>query len=122
LDTIIRGDISDILAYKGDFAMLRDFNHPDEGASGVMAWTPSKKTEEIWNRWEKSEKPQFNPKGDGGWVHQMMPDCDKLQDLFPGAFVSFKKDCLKGVPRHAKVICFHGLPRPHTLKGIMNYW
>lgn len=122
LDTIICGDISAIAAYTGPFAMLRDFYHPGKMASGVMAWTVSEKTEAIWTNWVAKEKPQFDPRGDQGWISYMMPDAEILQDLYPGQIVSFKGDCIEGIPTGANIVCFHGLPRPHTLKDTLEHW
>lgn len=122
LDTVIVGEITDILEYEGPFAMLSDFYYPGKGASGVMAWTVSEETEAIWNNWEGAGRPQYDPRGDQGWISHMMPDADRLQNLFPGQIVSYKKDCKHGIPDGASVVCFHGLPRPHSVKEIMNHW
>jgi hypothetical protein len=36
------------------------------------------------------------------------PCTDIWQDLYPGKFVSFKRDCIPYPPEGASVVCFHG--------------
>jgi hypothetical protein len=122
LDTVITGPLEGILGYSGDLAYLSDFTDAADGASGVIAWEVSQETENIYLAWKLAGKPQFHPQGDGGWISAMMVDADRLQDLFPGQFVSFKKHCLLGVPDEASMVCFHGLPRPHVLGDLMDQW
>jgi hypothetical protein len=42
------------------------------------------------------------------------------QDELPGQVVSYKVDCQKGIPENARVVRFHGSPRPHEVGGV--YW
>jgi hypothetical protein len=39
----------------------------------------------------------------------------RWQDAVPGQVVSYKVHCQKGVPPDARVICFHGAPRPFAV-------
>lgn len=121
LDTIIVGSLDDIAAYDGDFAMVRDWYHPTLKTSSVMAWNADKSTG-IFERWEGAGMPQFHPRGDGGFIEAVMPDADVLQDKFPGQLVSFKASCGNGIPEGARVVAFHGLPRPHHLNDLMTHW
>lgn len=121
LDTVITGDLSAIAAYSGPFAGLSDFYHPERFASGVMAWEAGK-MDHVWEAWCAAGRPQFHPRGDQGFIEAMCPDAVRLQDEFPGQIVSFKKDCVDGVPEGARVVCFHGLPRPHVLNDLMSNW
>lgn len=121
LDTIITGSLDEIASYSGDFAIVRDFNHPNLGQSCLMAWDASK-TRHIYAAWHNAGRPQFHAHGDGGWINATMPDADKIQDLYPGQLVSFKLHCGKGVPEGARVVAFHGLPRPHQIHDLMRHW
>jgi len=121
LDTVIVGSLDDIAAYDGDFAMVRDWYHPTLKTSSVMAWNADKSTG-IFERWEAAVMPQFHPRGDGGFIEAVMPDADVLQDKFPGQLVSFKASCGNGIPEGARVVAFHGLPRPHHLNDLMTHW
>lgn len=121
LDTVILGSINEIASYDGPFAMLSDFYHPERLASGIMAWD-AKEGYDIWDHWAGSRKPQFMAGGDQAWIGFKQPNADRLQDLYPGQIVSFKADCLEGIPKAARVVCFHGHPRPHTLHDLMKHW
>lgn len=121
LDTVIAGSLDDIASYEGEFAGLSDFYHPDRFASGVMAWDADK-AHEIFTRWHQAGMPQFDDRGDQGWIGAMRPRADRLQDLYPGQLVSFKVNCRDGLPDGARVVCFHGLPRPHAVRDILSNW
>jgi hypothetical protein len=116
LDTLIVGVLDQVMAYRGDCALLRDFYHPSRGAPGVMLWRAGWGAE-IWEGWIAEGQPR-NPLGDLGWIENLNQGrftkrLDRLQDLYPGDFVSFKVHCQPYPPRGAKVICFHGQPKCH---------
>lgn len=113
LDTIIVGDLADIASYTGKFAILWDFFYPDHMGSALMAWEAGA-LDHIWTSWNRSGRPQFDPWGDQRLIEALQPEADFWQEMHPGQTVSFKKDCRSGLPRDARVICFHGQPRPHA--------
>lgn len=118
LDTLILGSIEKIIGYTGDMAILRDFYQPQRGAPGVILWR-SGFGYEIWDEWESCGRPE-NPLGDLGWIEglnqgRFTKQLDRLQDLYPGSFVSYKVHCKPYPPDGAVVVCFHGLPRPHDV-------
>lgn len=121
LDTILVGSIKDLAHYDGEFACISDFFYPLLMSSGVMAWEAGK-ADDILERWEASGRPQIGSRGDGAWVSSIKPKADRLDVLFPRQIVSFKRDCLGGIPEGAKVVAFHGLPRPHSLHDLMQNW
>ena len=128
LDTVILGSLDKIAAYDGPFAILRDFIFPDHYGSGVMAWKPSLATDSIWELWNATGRPR-PIRGDQGWIEKSLKDRgavpDLWQDLFPGEFVSYKCDCFYMPPApEAKVVCFHGTPKPHEIKRkfITEHW
>lgn len=116
LDTTVVGSLDAIAAYAGDFAVLRDFYRPDGYGSGVMAWRAgASATARIWDSWCAADRPRLCG-GDQAWIESAAPGADRLQDLFPGQLVSFKADgCAAGVPEGARLVCFHGRPKPHEL-------
>src|SRR5262245_60699120 len=111
LDTVITGSLKALAEYSGPFAILRDFYRPLGLQSAVMAWEAG--TVAIWQDWVRAGMPRL-PGGDQEWVEQCVPDAVRLQDKFPGDFVSYKGHCQgrNGFPRGAKVVCFHGEPKP----------
>lgn len=123
LDTVICGDLTEIanaaLNAEDQLIMLDDFYHPAKAQSSVMAWTP-KYAHHVHDMWVRAGRPQFDPRGDQGWIGQFCNE--RWQEIVPGQIVSFKADCAQGIPENARVICFHGLPRPHSVAEIMNNW
>ena len=113
LDTVVIGSLDGFAAYGGSFAAMRDPYNKSHISSAVMAWDPRSATH-VWTTWERAGKPQFDPKGDQTWIESVTPKIDRWQDFLPGQIVSFKADCvpLGGIAPGARIICFHGKPRP----------
>lgn len=119
LDTVIVRSLEDIIAYKGEFAVLKDFYY-DRLAPGVMLWK-SGFGKEIWSSYEEAGYPTNLPLGDLSWINKHFDEnslkADILQDLFSDKFCSYKVDAKDGIPQKAAVVCFHGFPRPHEAGG-----
>ena len=124
LDTVITGTLDAIGSYRGEFAALRDFLRPDGIGSGVMIWNGDHS--DIWKDWLKKKKPTSfrSTIGDQAWIEIKRPDADRLQDLFNDEIVSYKLHCRGMPPNGAKMVCFHGKPRPHEVKKgwIKSFW
>ena len=118
LDTVIPGNLDAIAQCDADFAMLSDFYHPDELASGMMSFRTGE-NEEIFTDWLGFGAPKPK-KGDQWWIALHRPHATRLQDVFPDRIKSFKAsvdiiDC--------DVLCFHGKPRPHECGGwVADVW
>lgn len=116
LDTVIVGALDLVVKYDGPFAILRDFYRDDGLQSAVMAW-PANTMDHVWAVWNKFGRPE-SMGGDQAWLEEIFEadafKPDVWQELYPKAFVSFKKDCGRLPPRGAKVVVFHGEPRPHN--------
>lgn len=138
LDTMIVGNIRHIVECDCVFAGLEDFYGVRASglATGLLSWrgnsgipdkiyesaldfVPKKITERNWKKhWDQI------------FVKDVLSEIGItpvfLQREFPGEILSWKKDCAGGVPALAKIICFHGNPRPHTLSGsnpvVDQYW
>lgn len=127
LDTIIVDNINFLADYDGHFAIPHDFWRPQGLGPAVMLFDP-KWAEFIYQEWQAHGFPQTDPRGDQGWLEglnqgRMRKEVDIMQELFPGAFYSYKTSCIEAVPEGAKVICLHGKPRLHETKGwAKDYW
>jgi uncharacterized Rossmann fold enzyme len=126
LDTCITGPLDAIAAYTGDFAILRDVYRPLGLQSSVMAWEAGNWTQLFWSRWESYSQHPW-PGGDQEYIEFSMAcllmSPDKLQDLYPGLFRSYKAECQEFVPRGTSVVFFHGFPRPHQAVGwVKDVW
>ncbi len=126
LDTVIVGNCRALVDYKGEFATLRDF-YQDRLGPAVILWRAGDLSASIWDEWVSQGSPK-NELGDLWWINNLDQGrfarrIDKLQDLYPGQFVSYKKDCNPHPPQGARVVCFHGLPRPHEVQGwVSGVW
>jgi hypothetical protein len=112
LDTVIVGDLDEIAAYDGPFAMLRDFYRSGGFQSSVMAWRGGFGAR-LYQKWVSSGRPE-SAAGDQSWIEQHLHEPPViLQDKFPGKFVSYKAHCQPFPPEGSSVVVFHGEPRPH---------
>jgi hypothetical protein len=122
LDTLVVDSLDFVGNYSGDFAILRDFYRPEGYGSGVMLW--NKLPTHIWKQWSKLQT--FHPDGDQGIIEQYVENADRLQDVYPDKFLSYKVHCDKGIPKGCAVVCFHGYPKPedfdpeHWVQQIWN--
>ncbi len=127
LDTLITGDLSDIAGYDGEFAALNDPYHPLQLSSSLMTWRAGH-LHHVWGDWNAAERPteRFGVFGDGGCLEHFHPQCDRLQSLFPGQIYSFKSTIwlIGQVPPNARVVFFHGRPKPHECRApyIVDLW
>lgn len=129
LDTVIIDNIDHMLNYHGIFTGLRDLYNLYSFGSGVMGWD-KKYTQNIYTDFLPiSEKIMMNYRaGDQEWINEKKPSIDYIQDMFPKEIVSFKRHCFINnqiiIPDKAKIICFHGNPRPHTIDHpiLKQYW
>ena len=119
LDTMIVGDITDIVTAPQEFAMLRDFYGKDRVASGMMVWNASDDWSAIYETFSAARIPEYSKTaekwGDQAWIGSCLQDAPALlQDQFPGRIVSYKVEMkAQGkMPKGASVVCFHGQPRP----------
>lgn len=118
LDTVIVGPLDDILAVR-KLTLLRDFYRDGkrlkEGLGGGLCYIPENERAAMWDFWQTN--PALNQRlyarGDQHLFERLwLQKADRWQDVVPGQVVSYKVHCAKGVPPDARVVCFHGKPRP----------
>jgi len=124
LDTVIVGELTEI-ATVGVFTVLRDFYHrgrPDRQdwiGSGLM-YLPRTLLPRIWALWSPDatrNMQRAGPRGDQGGLMLLglHHEAERWQDILPHQVVSYKVhvQAHRGqIPPGARVICFHGKPRP----------
>lgn len=112
LDTIVTGNIDDILEYDcpKDLTGLKNFYNPDRFASGLLMWKHGTQTD-IWTEFLKSpRKAQAqSPGGDQEWTEFCAEGWTLWQEEFSGIY-SYKQSCSQGLPPNAKIVCYHGTP------------
>lgn len=114
LDTCITNGLDEIIKYDGRMAILRDFYRHDGLQSSVMIWPAN--TVHIWDYWVSLGQPRPEG-GDQTIIEQYLTHfkVDVLQDLFPRQFVSYKISAHFDIPPDARMVIFHGEPRPHEV-------
>ena len=123
LDTSLVGDLTDIAAVRS-LTMMQDFNY---GAhlSSTMMFLPEADRPAIWETFCRDPlgwiRHYDNPNlpnaqwGDQGFLADHgLGNAQRWQRVVPGQIYSYKADDLarRGMPGNARVICFHGQPRP----------
>jgi len=117
LDTRIVGDLSEV-ASQDQLIALRDFYRRNGLGSGLMC-LPQDPREEVWEAWRADPDAHIRTHRRGGdqrllealWLGRV--EVGRWQEILPGQVVSFKKHVRgKGTPPDARVVCFHGRPRP----------
>ena len=117
LDTIIVDNADFLLEYTGSFAILRDFYVKVGYGSAVMSIAPGFGSM-VWSCFQDdASRIMASYAGDQDWIRHMVwpQQVDLWQDIVPGKIVSYKVHCQQGVPIDARVVCFHGIPKPHEL-------
>jgi hypothetical protein len=120
LDSVVVGDLSDLAAYSGPFAMLTDFMRPARPASGVMAWDAGAEAPRaIWDAWMRDPDGHMHTHqggGDQAFIRSVVGDgVDRLQDFLPpNNICSYKVHVMPngGVPDGCSVVAAHGRPKP----------
>lgn len=126
LDTFIVNNIDGIIRYDGEFCALRDFYHLNTMGSGLMSWRGDR-VHSIYRTFKSNPNhymKQFEVAGDQAFINIFKPSISYFQDIFPNEILSYKVHCTnKKINKNAKIICFHGNPRPHELKDdLRKYW
>jgi hypothetical protein len=137
LDTVITNNIDDVLKLNTEFAALGDFmptedrGRIDKFGSGMMVWHNN-----GYNYSFLLEEFSIEDTKIRGWncgdqryiveslVGRGYPR-DVLQNLVTGIYSFKRNDCSRALPNDARIICFHGKPKPHEalgVKWVRNYW
>lgn len=133
LDTFIVGDITKLLRFDPgpNLYMLHDVGYRELRAqSGVMCWRPSTWLDELYYGFVadgKRERLRYTDacEGDGDYISdRCWSRVSLLQDTFNDWFVSYKWQAKDAVPPGARVVCFHGRPRPHAVTEgwALHHW
>lgn len=121
LDTVIINNIDEIVSSSHHcLTALDDFYRPGSLGSGLLAWQPMR-YRAVYDTFVNNPQlvmQQYSEGGDQQWIQASISTFLTFQSRFPDAVVSFKKHCTRTstdilVPKDAKIICFHGTPKPH---------
>lgn len=150
LDTMITGNIDDIVSFKdsklkilskGAMQETEEHRKQFDGdyGSGLMSWT-HELARGIWEVFKMNQHAMNQLPGDQDFLKAIIPksSIEFFQDIFPDQIYSYKYQCYEnGLPETAKIVCFHGVPNPkeaitqtsdswgtpiHPRKWVGDYW
>jgi hypothetical protein len=115
LDTIIVGDIAPLVNISRT-TLLRDVYAPQHLGSGLMYLTETDRGR-VWERWSGDPEGWLRTHasaGDQNMIELALGDCQRWQDILPGACLHYKVDVRDaGAPlAECRVVVFQGKPRP----------
>lgn len=128
LDTVIVGPLDDI--EKVDkLTLLRDFYRDGvklkEGLGGGLLYLTDPERQPLWDNFtvRPSLTMAMNRRGDQHYFeHFWLRKHQRWQDVVPGQVISYKVHCAHGIPPDARVICFHGKPRPWEVGQFLHLY
>lgn len=128
LDTVLVGPLDDI-ARVGKLTLLRDFYRDGkklrEGLGGALIYSTEADRKPIWDDFivRPSLSMAMNRRGDQHYFeHFWLRKGARWQDVVPGQVVSYKVHCAHGVPPEARIVCFHGKPRPFEVGQFLHLY
>jgi hypothetical protein len=117
LDTVIVGDCRHIRS-SGPLMMLADIYRRGSCGSGVMTWAQdySHLARDFMRRADQvmRDYQTRNKWGDQGYIEAMLGKghANRIQELWPRQVISYKAEALRKGTKGAKIVYFHGKPRP----------
>jgi hypothetical protein len=121
LDTVLVSSIDNLATHPCRFAMLHGFRKPERRASGVMVWEGD--VSGVYFQMVKAQRRILaDPEA---WdqvfiaeqVREYYCEPDVVQEMM-GGVVSYKNHVWEtgNLPEGARVVCFHGQPRPKAVE------
>jgi hypothetical protein len=129
LDTVIVGPLDD-LARVEKLTLLRDFYRDGkklkEGLQSSVMFLPEREREAVWDDFTANPALSMMLHRYGGDQKLLemfyLNRAARWQDVLPGQFVSWKVSCSAGVPPEARVVVFHGQPRPWAVGQFLHLY
>lgn len=130
LDTIIIGDLTDIMNYDGEFCTLSKIykKDPIELGGGIIGFKAGQANKEhFWDSFivDVEYVEQLTQGRERMWFTEVAVDiADRWDKIVPGQMISYKLQAKLGIWGDARIIYCHGSQRPHEIKEkrINNYW
>lgn len=115
LDTVICGSGEDIAKVRRFTVLQHFYRQRDRNRVGSgMMYLPPEVRGQLWRRFIQNPAAHMSTcAGDQNFIEQTVFAHDKWQDVLPGQVLSYKVHCHKGLPPDARVVCYHGVPKPH---------
>jgi SAM-dependent methyltransferase len=126
LDTVITGSIDSLFVKDIDFAALRPWNERNRNngyfASGMLIWKNGN-YDFIYDEFDENTIGDYTV-GDQQYMSNALTERDQhyypIQSYFDGVY-SYKRNCKGSLPKGARIVCFHGHPRPSEVVGLPGH-
>ncbi len=96
--------------------VLRDFYKPLRNIGSGLMFVKREDCYEVWEAFRRDPETHMKQHKGGGdqmFIDKFFAKKTSWQDKFPNEIVSYKVHCqTNGVPPSAKIVCFHGIPKP----------
>jgi hypothetical protein len=126
LSCIVTGLLDD-MAMQGGICITSDWYHGGPSQSVLLynvgdfaaQWEAFKSDPVMWMGWgDQMIAPNF---GDQVLVRELpVPEMSYWQDVLPGQLVSYKVHCQHGIPADARLVKFHGQPKPADVNWLQQ--
>lgn len=128
IDTVIVGPLDDIARVK-KLTMLRDFYRDGkklkEGLGGGLMYLTEEARSEPWYYFS-SHPASYMRTYARGEQHLLetyyLNSAARWQDVAPNQVVSWKVHCQNGMLLDARIVCFHGKPRPWEVGAFLHLY
>lgn len=117
LDTVIVGDIAPLVARPEPFVIWRDPS-PRNRYNTSMVLMDAGAHPEVWAQWDPEKSPALSARiggSDQAWVSHVVRSAATWSDR--DGVLSYKRHCQTRLPRGARIVFFHGRPKPWDVPG-----
>lgn len=124
LDDVIVGSLDDLASYDGPHALNSDVYQP-ENVDGGCQLIPAVAAFDLYFQFVKNRHAYRRCfYSDKQYYQSRINHAPRIQDLFPGHWVSYKVHCREGLPEGARVVGCHGTPKPHEIMDdwMLDHW
>lgn len=117
LDTLLLDNIDDILSFDDEFITTEDIYNLKKAGGGIVGATAEYGYKNIWLPLINNTKAITASTGGAErfFFRKYLKNIPFFQNKYQGIY-SYKRD---GIPEDARIIMFHGKPRPHE-KGFIH--
>ncbi len=116
LDTFVLGDLSPLRAVDPDTLwLIKNFYMPEKSNSGLFVAPDNELSDRIFEGSSRIDTiTHGRGPGDGDYLARFPHK--RLTDEFDD-ILSYKQGQLYDSPKNARIVCFHGFPKPHECQG-----
>lgn len=118
LDVAVVDLLDPLIEYPGEFVIIRDFMDPEDSYNSSVFRLDVGTQTRVWDRFSPQVMRQCW--GDQNWI---TATAARARTWPLEWCVSYRLSARERIPSGARVVCFHGQPKPHQCSGwVLNHW